>query len=291
MENKSQLGELVSLSTEDRVRLDGFFCQSEQPAATRFDAAVITHGLGGNFYSSRLLKYFGRVFNELGMAFVLANTRGHDNLTTTIRSGRITSLGAAYEKVSESEYDLAAWSDFLSRQGFENQLLFGHSLGAIKSIYASAFRPRPHVKAIAALSATRLNHQRLLDSAGGNDFKQMLEQAKSFVAQGRGNDLMRVTFPFATWMAADAYLEKYGPENKYDWIGFAERIELPTLLVYGERELNENPAFADLRLDLESLARSHSQFEIEVVEEADHFYSGRIQAAGEVVRNWLIDKF
>jgi len=275
--------------TEDRVRLDGFCCRSDRPRLTPFDAAVITHGLGGNFYSSRLLTYFARVMSEIGISVVLANTRGHDNLTMTIKSGRVAMIGAAYEMVSDCEYDLNAWSNFLTKQGFQNQVFFGHSLGAIKTLYAQAHRPSENVKALVALSATRLCHQNLLESAGGDDFRTMLEQAQSFVDQGRGEELMRATFPFPIWMAAAAYLEKYGPADKYDWLSFVEKIEVPTLLLYGQIELDENPAFAGLEPELKSLIESHRQYSMKTIENADHFYSGRFQAAGEIVRSWLIN--
>ena len=50
------LGELVSITTSDRVRLDGFV--SEVEPSERSQAAIIVHGLSGNFYKSRLLKHF-----------------------------------------------------------------------------------------------------------------------------------------------------------------------------------------------------------------------------------------
>lgn len=283
------LGELVTISTEDRVRLDGFFSQSSHSKVTPYDAVVLSHGLGSNFYSSRLLKYFANCFYELGMSVVIANSRGHDSLTTTIRSGRATSLGAAYEVVSECEFDLAAWSDFLLEKGFEQQLLFGHSLGAIKSLYAHAHRPRPAVKAIVGLSATRLSHERLLNSSGRDQFLKMLSMAKALVKAGQGSDLMKVEFPFATWMAANCYLEKYGPEDKYNWLNFADDITVPTLLLYGEKELSENPAFDGMQEELDELCERSLLYDVRVVPGADHFYSARFEAAFEIVKEWLVD--
>lgn len=283
------LGELVSVITEDRVRLDGFFSQSKQPNQTPYHTVILSHGLGSNFYSSRLLKYFAAGFHDLGLAVLIANSRGHDSLTTTIRSGRATSLGAAYEVVSECEFDLAAWSDFLLERGFGQQVLFGHSLGAIKSLYAQAHRPREAVKSIIGLSATRLSHKRLLNSPGRDQFLKMLEQARALVEAGKGSELMRVEFPFATWMAATCYLEKYGPEDKYNWLNFADEITIPTLLLYGKKELDENPAFDGMQLELDELCERSLLFEVRVVEGADHFYSAKFERAFEIVKNWLSD--
>ena len=50
-------GELVSILTADHVRLDGLYVESTTATVKGpFDAAVISHGLGGNFYGAKLLK-------------------------------------------------------------------------------------------------------------------------------------------------------------------------------------------------------------------------------------------
>ena len=152
-------GEIVSTVTEDWVRLHGFFVRSDQPQTTALDAAVITHGLAGNFYKSRLLTRLAEALVSVGISVVTINTRGHDYLNSTIRAGKGQPSGAALEDVSESKFDLAGWANWLGQQGFENVLQIGHSLGAIKGLYAQAHHPQPIVKAIAGLSATRLAHQ------------------------------------------------------------------------------------------------------------------------------------
>ena len=221
------------------------------------------------------------------MSVVLANTRGHDNLTTTVRMGQLATLGAGYEIVSDCRLDLKGWSDFLIRRGHQNQLLFGHSLGAIKSLYAFAHESLDVVKSIVALSATRLSHERLLASKNGENFREMLRLAKSLVDEGKPDELMKVTFPFSTWMAAGPYLEKYGPEDRYNWFRFADRITVPTLLVYGETELAEHPAFQGMESEIQDLQTRNSNLDFKTVPKADHFYSGCFQSVGEVVKDWL----
>ena len=109
-------GELVSATTNDQLRLDGFFHHSDLPPATPFDSAIITHGLGSNFYGSRLLKYFAEVLSELGISSVLGNTRGHDHVAIAAKAGRATTVGAAFESVDDCCFDLLAWSDFMKRR-------------------------------------------------------------------------------------------------------------------------------------------------------------------------------
>ena len=166
-------------------------------------------------------------------------------------------------------------------------VLAGHSLGAIKSIYAQAHKPQSNVEAIVGLSATRLNYRKLMESSGKDLFQRMLESATQLVAQGNGDQLIKVDFPFPTLMTAEAYLDKYGEANEYDWPTFVEQISIPIQLIFGELELNENPAFEGLEHEFESLKNRNPMMTIEVVERADHFYSACYPQAAELIRNWL----
>ena len=280
-------GELVTTSTSDRCRLHGFLMPANGPKNRRFDAAIVTHGLGGNFYSSRFLNRLATTLTEVGIAALLGNTRGHDLLNTTVKGAGTVHLGAAFERVGDCTADINGWVDFLVGRGLERTLIVGHSLGAIKALYSQAHSRHDHVHAICALSATRLNHQQLLNSPEGDRFQQMLQQARDLVDGGQPDALMRVSFPFATWMGAGAYLEKYGTDNHYDWFEFAERISVPTLLVFGERELSQNPAFDGLQEQLEVRLAGWDHFTLEIVAEADHFYSGKSAEACQLLKEWL----
>ena len=284
------LGELVNTTTKDLVKLDGFFAQANAPQRTPYDSAVITHGLGGNFYSSRLLKFVAEQLTNLGISIVLANTRGHDLLATGVRSGRISTLGAGFETVADCQHDLNAWSEFLGRRKLEQQIWLGHSLGAIKSLFAMAHAPNEKVKCLVALSATRLNHERLISSPAGDEFRNMLRNAEGLIEADRGDELMRVSFPFATWMAANPYREKYGPENRYDWFQFADRINVPTLLLLGGLELKDHPAFSGMEQDLQPILDSNQLLELSIIDNADHFYSGTYRTVGDVLTKWLLQQ-
>lgn len=291
------LGELVAVMTEDRVRLDGFFCrpstqeaeflETAEAAQLPVDGVVIVHGLSGNFYSSKLLKHLSHQMLKHGLMTVMVNTRGHDYLNTTVRMGRAHTFGAAVEILGEAPFDLFAWVEFLADRGCANVLLLGHSLGAIKSLYAQAYKPHPRVVAIAGLSATRLSYDALLASEGGDKFSNWLQTARDLVAQNKGDQLIFVDFPFPTWMSAMAYLRKYGDGDKYNWLSFAERISIPALVAFGQIEMEENPAFMGMQTELSRLTEMQTNFTVEIVETADHFYSARALAVSELIINWL----
>lgn len=282
------LGEIVSVVTQDKVKLDGFYSQCAEPksiAMQSVDAAVIVHGLSGNFYQSRLLKHFAQELCKAGMGILLVNTRGHDYLNSTPRMGRATTMGAAMEIIDECRFDLTAWTDFLVQQGHQRILLLGHSLGAIKSLYCQAHQPHLNVVGIAAFSATKLSYDSLLSSTGGDRFSHWLGVAQQMVSNGDGQQLLFVDFPFPTWMSADAYLNKYGDGDRYNWLSFMDRIDVPSLTVFGEIEINENPAFMAMADDLRHI--NQPNFQVRIIANADHFYSARFKAASTVLVEWL----
>ena len=290
------LGELVTTMTEDRVRLDGFFARPDSQKADfelatsqqfPVDGAVVVHGLSGNFYKSRLLKHLAHQTLVHGLPTVLANTRGHDYLNSTARMGRAQTLGAAVEDVAESKFDLHAWAEFMVHQGCQRILFVGHSLGAIKSLFAQAHNAHPNVAAMACLSATRLSENSLLESKKGETFKAWLGKARDLVAAGQGDQLMFVNFPFPTWMSAAAYAKKYGSGESHNWLQFAGQIDVPTLCLFGQIEIDENPAFMGMQSELETVISAKPNIQYTIIDSADHFYSARALAASEKIIEWL----
>jgi pimeloyl-ACP methyl ester carboxylesterase len=285
-------GEIVVAVTEDNVKLHGLYLASTQRRVTStttgdVDGAVLVHGLGGNFYSSRLLNHFAEILVGMGISVVLVNTRGHDMVNTTVWTGRSVNVGTAFEDVDHCRFDLAAWAEFLGEKGCRNVVMFGHSLGAIKALYAQAHAPHDHVKSIIALSPTRLSYEQMSNSPNGELFRSIYEDCERMVAAGDGNQPVHRAFPFPMWMTSDGYVAKYGPAETFNWLKFIDNVSIPTLLAFGELELATNPAFEGLESDLERLRAGWNSFEIETIENADHFYNSQFAMVEDVITRWL----
>ncbi len=144
--------DLVQTQTRDGIRLDGAW---REPATRNnelpFDAFCLIHGTGTNFYSSTLLSAIGEHLLSLSCPGVCVNTRGHDGISTAITSRGGKRLGAAYEIVDDCRHDIDAWIQFLAAKNCRRILLVGHSLGAVKAIYAMAHEPHLHVAALIAI--------------------------------------------------------------------------------------------------------------------------------------------
>src|SRR5581483_8916205 len=118
----------------------------------------LVHGTGGNFYSSTLFDTLAERLLSLGCGVLRVNTRGHDGISTAItqRGGR--RLGAAYEIVDDCRHDIAAWVSWLVQAAGPRVGLIGHSLGAIKCLYALVNDPQPAVARLVAISPPCLSY-------------------------------------------------------------------------------------------------------------------------------------
>ena len=229
--------ELVRTLTPDGMRLDGALLAGDEVSSRPADAALCLHGVGANFYTSSTLEAVAPALRRLGIAVLLANTRGHDSLyTASVAMGR-RRQGAAVEIVDDCRLDVAGWCKLLGERGLGRILLVGHSLGAIKAVYSQAHEPSPAVVGLIAASPPRLSCQAFKNSLESAPFFDSLTTAEQLVKTGRGDELFPAKFPFPLLISAASYIDKYGPAERYNILNFAGRVTVPALFTYGSKEL------------------------------------------------------
>ncbi len=284
--------ELVTATTSDRLRLHGML---QHPAPDQappthplsVEAAVCVHGTGSNFYSSTLFDALGERILAAGVSLLRINTRGHDAVSTSHTDTGGIRQGAAFEIVDDCRHDLTAWIDLLVSRGFKSIGLIGHSSGAVKSIYLMAESPHPAINRLVGISPPRLSHAHFLAGAKREEFLRDLTAAESAVANNRGDELLDVSFPLPYLISAQGYLDKYGLAERYNILRLLPAVQVPTLLTFGGAEVRSNVAFAGLPDEIERLPTGTAQCRVNLVAEADHFYSGaRTELASQLLR-WL----
>ncbi|MCH8043191.1 MAG: alpha/beta fold hydrolase [Planctomycetes bacterium] len=279
--------DLVQATTPDGLRLDGALhvaepCASDAP----INAVLCLHGAGSNFYSS-LLTDIAPHFVEAGIALLRVNTRGHDGISTSATATGAYRGGAAYEDVDECRYDVRGWIDFLRQQGYERIALLGHSLGAIKAVYSQAFDPHEAIRCVLAVSPARLSHSYFRETPRGSRFFDTHATAKEHVEAGRGGTLMQVIVPIPLVITAAGYVDKYGPEERFNILKFADRVTCPTFYTFGELELQTGIAFVGLPEAIADLPEGKSSREIITLGGADHMYTGVRDVLAERLIAWL----
>lgn len=266
--------ELVETWTADGLRLHGALDLPDTPSNSKVDAVILFSGVGSNFYSSGLMNKIADGCVNSGIAALRVNTRGHDTVNTLKTRQGGTLQGAAYEVVDDCRHDVSAWVDFLTQQGQQRVGLIGHSLGALKVLYSQARSAHDAVAASIAVSPPRLNHELFNTGAKAADFKRSFRDASELVAAGQGQMLFQALFPFPMIRSATHFVDKYGPESRYDILKFSHEVKSPTLITFGEKELQTGGvAFAELDRKLAELDWSTTPA-IKTIPIADHFYSG-----------------
>lgn len=277
------LVDLVQTTTRDGLRLDGMFQATTAPAVP-IDAAVCVHGTGGNFYSSTLFDALAEKLLALGVAVLRVNTRGHDLMSSAAGARGGVRLGAAYETFDDCRHDLAAWATWLQQQGRSRIALIGHSSGALKCLHAQAHEPDPAVACIIALSPPRLSYSWFAGSEKGPEFLTTYQQAQALVAAGEPQALLDVRFPLPFVLTAAGYAEKYGPDERYNYLRFLGRLRVPALVTFGEVEAANNVAFRGAAGEIANIAPG---VRVQTIAGADHFYTGVREPLLACVEGWL----
>jgi alpha/beta superfamily hydrolase len=267
--------DLVSVTTRDGVRLDGIL-QLPAPslrAEWGIDAVCLVHGTGGNFYGSTLFDAIAEQCLLRGCAVLRANTRGHDVISNavTARGGR--RLGAAYEVVDECRHDLAAWVEWLQGRVGRCVGLIGHSLGAVKCLYALAQEPALEVAGVVGISPPRLSYAWYCQSPESAAFLETYRQAETLVEAGQPAALLEVRLPLPFVITAAGYVEKYGPDERYNYLRFVRGVRGRILITLGAIEAANNMAFRGAAEALAEPGVSPRALSVATIAGADHFYT------------------
>jgi pimeloyl-ACP methyl ester carboxylesterase len=275
MNSDSAAVELVRVETADGLFLDGSFQRPHQRGSLPVDAFLLIHGTGSNFYASGVLEKFSQQALAGGTAVLRVNTRGHDGISSIPgRNGTIRG-GATFERIADSPLDIAAWSDWLTNRGCEKPVLVGHSMGGVKAIYSQVQSGHASVKGIIGISPPRFAHERLAaHERAGPKFREEFARASDLLARGRGETLMAVTQPLPFVATASGYVEKYGPEDRYDYVPLLSRLACPALILIGSESVRTSAAFDGAPAAIAIAVASQTRIVGEVIEGANIHYAG-----------------
>jgi pimeloyl-ACP methyl ester carboxylesterase len=260
---------------------------AKAPTAAAVDAWLCLHGTGSNFYAASTLAGLAPKLLAAGAAVLRGNTRGHDLISTGPPAQGRSLQGAAFERVDESPLDVTAWIDLLHRRGFARIGLLGHSLGAIKAIFTLAGQNPPKVAALVAVSPPRLSYSYFCQTSRADGFLQTFAAAEELVRAGRGDELMLVKFPLPYHVSAAGYVDRYGPQERYNVLRLVGGVKCPTLVTYGSSEVQGDFAFRDMPEAIEKMATAENSLQLAIVAGADHIYTGLHDTLAARIVSWL----
>jgi pimeloyl-ACP methyl ester carboxylesterase len=278
--------DLVYVATADDVRLDGALRTPTAGTDGRLglDLVICHHGVAGNFYNPYFFDDLGTLLLEAGCAVLRVNSRGHDQ----VYRGPRGKLGAEYEVVDDCRLDWRAWLDFAAAAGYRRIGVWGHSLGAVKTIYYESVEHDTRVVCAVASSPPRFAYAAYLASEHGARFKADMDRARQLVEQGQLEAIIEAAVPLVTTFTARTYVDKYGPESPYDILARAPNSAAPLLVTLGELEI-DGLAFRDLAAQGPTLQQSAPHVSYSLVPGADHSYATRVPELWETFRGWLTE--
>jgi pimeloyl-ACP methyl ester carboxylesterase len=266
--------EMARIETTDGLFLDGVLWHPQSTGQLPVDAFLLIHGTGSNFYAPGLLETFARLAVAGGTAVLRINTRGHDGISSI--PGRSSSLkgGATYERIGDCTLDVTASVSWLAAKGFDRVVLVGHSMGGVKALYSQAHAHHAAVTGVIGISPPRFSHQRMASHPRGEKFREEFGRARDLVAQGQPEQLLAVTQPLPFLATAAGYVEKYGPEDRYDFVPLLLRLKCPVLILFGSESIKTSPAFDGLDTALTEVVAGNSAIACEIVAGANINYTG-----------------
>jgi pimeloyl-ACP methyl ester carboxylesterase len=280
--------QLVFVRSTDEVVSGGvMFTSSKQ--SSRPLAIIWVHGWGANFYLPSYVG-IGRALAERGFTTISVNTRMHDigNVEKYTFSGKRVRGGGYWGVTSEDASDIAAWIGFAEKSGYSRVALVGHSAGwASVGRYQAASEDQRVAGLVFASPA--------VGYSGPADDPQLLEQAKKLVADGAGEELLRLpNRSFPSFISAATHLDIFTTPREYrDFFGTQTpnpaitRVTCPILAFFGSKgDIGSEKELNLLKSSVQRLSRGPRRVETTMIVNGDHEYVGEEVQVAEKIAGW-----
>lgn len=293
-------GDAVKVEAADGTELFGLV---HEPDGDPDVAVVYVHGLGSNG-QSHLSHGLAATLPPIGIGVIRgdlreANLLRIDEVPTTqeARKG-----GGAYHAFADGVEDVDLWVELAFARGFQRVVLFGHSLGSLRSTHYVAEHGDDRriiglvlasTADLIAMHASRYTEDQL---------DRFLELAQRMVADGDGSELMPAECNVGLMrqpISAAAYVDRFGPDPSWDVMDLYERgsdrafaalrqVQVPILATFGTHKETVPEERVDVTFKLleEQAARAPS-FRSRRFEGAEHFYLGHAEDVGRLVADWV----
>jgi len=267
------LAEVISIDTPG-TPLNGLFYE---PSGTQPRGAVmLMHGGGMNFYFGAP-GFLPEHLTGIGLAALAYNRHAHDTISARTRVAE----GNAYQTTAEGIDDNERAAAWLRSRGYDAPVVIGHSSGGI--LGSTHVVNHPETPALVLLSSN-LGGGELLRRASrhgllaGERLPELSQQAHALVDAGRSDQLMLL--PGRDYViTAGSFVDL--EINTPVLLDNAPRITCPVLYVRGDQEdgdMYPGERFAEL---------AGGPVDVQIVQDCDHFYTGREGEVGVLVAEWL----
>ncbi|MCA9385266.1 alpha/beta hydrolase [Candidatus Dojkabacteria bacterium] len=299
---------LIEFTTTDDLTLPGLLY--EPPKNTK-KIIIWLHGCGSTsiFYSVERMNTLAHVFENNDIAFLAFNNRGAHIAKSLYRhkgsfdEERIM-MGTAYEKINDSLHDIEGAIAYAQSIGYEEIYLAGHSSGANKiCTYNTLVSNSPVLGYILVGSGDDVGiYYSILGKKG---FESARKKAKTQIESGNGEKLVP-KYMYDGIYTYQGFYDITDPDGHYNTFPFTEyfenlnlsktqplfndfkKITKPTLVLYGSLEEWVYKSPEDAIAVMKKFSNNAKNFSYEIVNDADHGFSGKSKELGNALVSWLL---
>jgi pimeloyl-ACP methyl ester carboxylesterase len=257
-------------------------------------AIIWVHGWGVNFYLPSYVG-IGRALADRGFTTISVDTRMHDLGSIekyTFFDKRVRG-GGYWGVTSEDARDIAAWVSFAEQLVSNRVILVGHSAG-----WASVGRYQADStdKRVAGLvfASGGVGGAVLPDDSA--EHRSLVEQARKLVADGAGDDLLRLpSRSYASYISAATYLDIENTRREYgDFFGTTtsnapvSRVKVPILAFFGTKgDVGGEKELDLLSSSVRRLNGGARTITATMIANGDHEYVGQEAQVASKISEWV----
>lgn len=274
MITKRIAGELIAYTTKDHITQYGFLTKS-RPNNNK----IIIHepGMCSNFFAGAISNDYMNYLKGTEYDFFSTNNRGFGLITKFYEKDKKILLGTAHEKFEECIFDIDGAILAATKLGYKEIILSGQSTGCQKIIYYQSKKKNKKVKALILLAPA--DDYNLTIKQLGKKFHKAVSIANNMVKQGKGSELA------PTWISkysAKRFLSIANPKqteaevlNYTGKLKTFAKVTIPIIAIVGTEEEYASNKTPKEMLEILSLKTNSTNFEAQLIEGANHGFSGK----------------
>lgn len=281
--------ELVRINSMDEIEQPGILYI---PDKTTDKIVIHVHGLNGNFYENRFLDTLAKSYTDKGYAFLTFNNRGKDFIAELLKGNDYTIIGGSLERFKDCILDIDGVVNWVKEKGYKEIILEGHSYGCNKVLYYYNHRKDDSIKKIVLLAPCDIPSEgkKFLSE---EEYNKAKEESTRLVQENKENELIDFSVMANGKIAAGTYYNDFLPNGENDFIRYVDGINgksqvlnniyVPTLVIFGDAD--ECVLTQPIDVVKEYLKNNLSNCNIQIIDGADHAYTGRYEELGKVIKN------
>ncbi len=229
---------------------------------------IMTNGTGGNIFENRFLRELGEFLQEKRVSYIYAHNSGAFQM--------LSNYGLSFEEFDDCVEDLSAFVDFAIKQGYENIILGGHSLGCNKVIYYLYKNHPSEIKKVVFVSPVDMIKKT-------NGELKSIEQIDAYlqVINLKDDEIVPIRYDNYNYYSKKSYLDVKNNKNQNNLPIYQsdknfeqlQSINLPIYMIMGEKDIF---AFGDTKKHLEVIKNNSNNAVYDIIRNTGHTFKNKI---------------